>query len=146
MQSANPISANQTISDTVMTSKIAVGEKESRRINGEMSKIVLSAYYFVHAFYVTPHAYTAAKPITSGALSIRLHESRLFNNRMNISNLRNTQFKEKLVTAHYVEELDPLRFQSPRTSSRSRDREVALTVPHVHSNRTLFLAKKPQVS
>ncbi|KYM99085.1 hypothetical protein ALC62_10199 [Cyphomyrmex costatus] len=41
---------------------------------------------------------------------------------------------------------DPLRFPSPRTSSRSRDREVALTVPHVHSNRTLFLAKKPQVS
>lgn len=30
--------------------------------------------------------------------------------------------------------------------SRSRDREVALTVPYVHSNRTLFLAKKPQVS
>lgn len=37
------------------------------------------------------------------------------------------------MTAHHVEKLDPLRFQSPRTSSRSRDREVALTVPHVHS-------------
>lgn len=34
--------------------------------------------------------------------------SRLFNNRLNISNLRNTRFKEKLVTAHHVEELDPL--------------------------------------
>lgn len=78
-------------------------------------------------------------------LSIRPHESRLFNNRLNISNLRNTQFKKKLVTVHHVEKLDPLRFfQPPRTSSQSRDREVALTVPH--SNRTLFLAKKPQVS
>ncbi|KYM88800.1 hypothetical protein ALC53_02565 [Atta colombica] len=48
----------------------------------------------------------AAKPIISDVLSIRLCESRLFNNRLNISNLRNTQFKEKLVTAHYVEELD----------------------------------------
>lgn len=87
-----------------------------------------------------------AKPATLDTLSIRLHESRLFNNRLNISNLRNTRFKEKLVTAHHVEELNLLQFQSPRTSSRSRDREVALTVPYVHSNRTLFLAKKPQVS
>lgn len=42
-------------------------------------------------------------------LSIRLHESRLFNNRLNISNLRNTQFKKKLVTVHHVEKLNPLR-------------------------------------
>lgn len=74
-------------------------------------------------------------------LSIKLHESRLFNNRLNISNLRNARFKEKLVTASRSWIL----FESSHLIAISRSWGCINSIPRSVTERQVSCERTPSV-